>query len=163
MSKKLVFWDQEKGPFFSNFDYFAKTPDFVRLWWPHQLTYNNPQGISRKTMSISFIWYQLFWIGALDEAYVASWKSGLNFNALDLVISVLGNKAVLDWRQFLVLIISSRVLTWLKGFRGVLHVLQVLLWDRLRWFLDSFPPPLRRQGPQHLRTRLEPNLPLPRV
>ena len=69
----------------------------------------------------------------------------------------------LHWRQFLVLIISSRVLTWLKGFRGVLHVLQVLLWDRLRWFLDNFPPPLRRQGPQHLRTRLEPNLPLPIV
>ena len=46
-------------------------------------------------MSISFIWYQLFWIGALDEAYVTSWKSGLNFNALDLLISVLSNKAVL--------------------------------------------------------------------
>ena len=59
------------------------------------MTYNNPQGISRKTTSISFIWYQLFWIGASDEAYVTSGKSGLNFNALDLLISVLSNKAVL--------------------------------------------------------------------
>ena len=59
------------------------------------MTYNNPQGISRKTKSVSFIWYQLFWIGALDEAYVTSWKSGLNFNAIDLLISVLSNKAVL--------------------------------------------------------------------
>ena len=51
-------------------------------------------------MSISFIWYQLFWIGALDEAYVTSWKSGLNFNALDLLISVLSNKAVLGCANF---------------------------------------------------------------
>ena len=48
-------------------------------------------------MSISFIWYQLFWIGALDEAYMTSWKSGLNFNAHDLLITVLSNKAVLCW------------------------------------------------------------------
>ena len=39
--------------------------------------------------------YQLFGIGALDEAYVTSWKSSLNFNALALLISVLSNKAVL--------------------------------------------------------------------
>ena len=52
-------------------------------------------------MSISFIWYQLFWIGALDEAYVTSWKSGLNFNALDLLISVLSNKAVLGKTEVL--------------------------------------------------------------
>ena len=51
-------------------------------------------------MSISFIWYQLFCIWALDEAYVTSWKSGLNFNALDLLISVLSNKAVLDMRDW---------------------------------------------------------------
>ena len=31
MTKKLVFWDQEKGPLFSNFEHFAKMPDFVRL------------------------------------------------------------------------------------------------------------------------------------
>ena len=47
-------------------------------------------------MSITFIWYQLFWIGALDEAYTTYGKSGLNYNALDLLISVLSNKAVLD-------------------------------------------------------------------
>ena len=104
MTKKLVFGDQEKGPLFSHFQYFAKMPVFVRLLWPHQLTYNNLQGISRKTMSISFIWYQLFWIGASDEAYVTSWKSGLNFNALDLLISVLSNKAVLGivYLEFLI-------------------------------------------------------------
>ena len=39
---------------------------------------------------------QTIWIGALDKAYVTSWKSGLNFNALDLLISVLSNKAVLE-------------------------------------------------------------------
>ena len=31
MTKKLVFWGQEKCSFFSNFEYFAKMPDFVRL------------------------------------------------------------------------------------------------------------------------------------
>ena len=55
-------------------------------------------------MSISFIWYQVFWIGALDEAYVTSWKIGLNFNALDLLISVLSNKAVLAFAY-----------EWIKG------------------------------------------------
>ena len=116
LTKKLVFWDQEKGPFMSNFEYFAKTPDFVRLRWLHQFTYNNPQGISRKTTFISFIWYQLFWIGALDEAYVTSWKSGLNLNALDLLISVLSNKAVLvsSKQLFKMVTISTTYITWLK-------------------------------------------------
>ena len=55
-------------------------------------------------MSISFIWYHFFWIGASDEAYVTSGKSGLNFNALDLLISVLSNKAVLAFAY-----------EWIKG------------------------------------------------
>ena len=57
-------------------------------------------------MSISFIWYQLFWIGASDEAYVTSGKSGLNLNALDLLISVLSTIAVLGCAYNLTLVLS---------------------------------------------------------
>ena len=54
-----------------------------------------PKGINTKIMSISFILYHIWTDWASGKANVTAWKSGLNITALEMAISVQGNKAVL--------------------------------------------------------------------
>ena len=60
------------------------------------VTSSDPQVINRKIMSISFVWYHFFY-QVSGKAYIENElrKSGLNFTALEMLIPVLGDKAVL--------------------------------------------------------------------
>ena len=53
----MVFHCQQNLPIFSIFEHFEKTLDFERLYYRNHLTHMSLWGISRKILSISFIWY----------------------------------------------------------------------------------------------------------
>ena len=94
-TKKPVFRAPETGLLLGDFKFFAKMPYFTGAGLYRTTPNSKPRGIDRKLMSISFFLYFIWVDWASGEANVTSWKSGLNFTALEMVISVLGNGAVL--------------------------------------------------------------------
>ena len=105
MCKNQVFIAHEKRQFFSNSDFFGKMTDFGGLFYSDHLTHNNSQGISGKIISISLIWHPVFKNCATGEAAMTSGKSGLMYSTLKMLISVLSNKAVLDFTDLFISII----------------------------------------------------------
>ena len=59
VSQKQGFHRLLNMPIFSIFEHFEKLLDFERLRQPNHMTYSEPQGISGKIRSISFIWLPL--------------------------------------------------------------------------------------------------------
>ena len=76
VSKMIVFHWQQSLPIFSIFEHFEKTLDFERLYYPNHLTHMSSWGISKKILSISFIWYHVVPCVTTSLATNGSWKVG---------------------------------------------------------------------------------------